>query len=233
MSVFVSVIILLLIMLITASLQLAPSTFSIFYHYALGKTTAKKADDRSLSFILGVEIFASLIWVLLFFILTLLRFIIDVYSPLTFWIISGIFFAEAIAFLLFYYRHGHGTALFIPRNTASALQSCAQKANSRSDAIALGFFANFPELIFTLPLYFISTVILLNTPTLPCAPIIILCLASAILPLLIVRILYRSDRNLAFITRIRVRLKPFLRIIIPLLYVALASATLILGVYHG
>ena len=220
-------------MLITASLQLVPGTFSYFYHYALGRTTAKKADDRSLSFILGAELFASLIWTLLFIIITILRSTIDFYSPLVFWITSGILSAEAIAFLLFYYRRGRGTALFIHRNTAATLQSCARKANSRSDAITLGFFVNLPELIFTLPLYFISAIILLNTTSLPCAPIIILYLVSVITPLFIVRIIYRSDHNLADIARLRTSLKPYLRIIIPILYIALAFAILAMGVFNG
>jgi len=234
MTVFTSVIILLLSMLITASLQLAPGTFSLFYHYALGKTTAKKTDDRSLSFILGAEIFTGLIWALLLIIFSSLCPIIDFYSSLTFWVLFGIFIAEAIAFALFYFRRGRHTALFIPRRIATELQTYSRKAKTRSDAIAVGFFANFPELIFTLPLYFISTIIILNTPALPRAPIIAFYIIFTTLPLFIIRILYRSGHNLAHITKFRVKLKPYLRIIVPIAYILLALAILNLGIInHG
>ena len=221
-------------MLITALLQLAPGTFSLFYHYALGKTTAKKADDRSLSFILGAEIFAGLIWTLLLIILSLLCAVIDTYSMPTFWILFGTLIAEALAFMFLYFRHGHHTALFISRNVAKELQIHSCKAKSRSDAITLGFFTNFPELIFTFPLYFISTIVILNTPALPRALIIVFYIIFVTLPLFIIRILYRSGHNLAYITKLRTKLKPYIRIIVPVLYVLLALATLNLGIInHG
>lgn len=234
MTIFASVIIILLSMLITASLQLVPGTFSCFYHYALGKTSSKKAGDRSLSFVLGTEIFVSLIWILLLITLSLLDPIVDIYSAPVFLVTSGILFAEAVAFLLFYFRRSNCTSLFISRKIAATLQTRARKASSRSDAIALGFFAGLPELIFTLPLYFISAAILLNTPSIPCVPIIVFYIIFATLPLFTIHIAYHNDQNLASITRFRTKLKPFIRIIIPIIYAAIALLAINLGVSnHG
>ena len=230
MTAIAPVIILLLSVLIISSLQLVPGTFSIFYHYALGKTTRKKADDRSLSFIIGAEIFVGVIWILMLMLLTLLSFVIDLCSAPFFWTLSGTLFAEAIAFLLFYFRRSRSTTLFISRRVAATLQARASKAGSRSDAIALGFFANLPELIFTFPLYLISAIIFLNSPSLPRILITGLFILGTILPLFIIRLLFRSGHNLAHITRFRAKLKPYLRLIIFFAYLVLAFAILNLGV---
>lgn len=210
-----------------------PGTFSIFYHYALGKTSAKKANDRSLSFILGVEIFISFAWLFVYAIIFAIFYnSIDFCPNLFFWIISGIFLAESIAILFFYFRRGKSAALFIPRCTATALSMHAKKAKTRSDAITLGFFASLPELIFTLPLYIISAIILLNTTVFPRALIILLYILVSIIPLFIIRFYYSTGHNLAEITRFRVRLKPILRLIISFLYFFLAIIILNLGVIN-
>ena len=229
MSDFISVIILVLAMLISASMQLVPSTFSIFYHYALGKTSFKKADDRSLSFITGVELFIGLTWFLVYIILLLLCCQTDIlYHGLLFWAISGILVAESILILFFYF--GHGTTLFISRRTATALSTSSRKAKSRQDGIVLGFCSGLPELIFTLPLYIISAIILLSTSTIPRAPIVILYIIFSVLPLFVTQIYFRTGHNLAGLLRLRLHLKPYLRIIISLAYFLLAIATLNLGV---
>lgn len=221
-------------MLIFASLQLVPGTFSIFYHYALGKTNAKKADDQALSFILGAEIFVSIMLISIYtLIFTIFYNSIDFCPSIFFWIMAGIFCAEAIIIFLFYYRRGKTTELFIPRRTAKTISTNSRKAKSRSDAIALGLFSNIPELIFTFPLYIISSVILLDTTAIPRALIIILYVLVSTIPLFAIRILYRTGHNLANITRLRAKLKPFFKLIIPTLYLLLAIAALNLGVLNN
>ncbi len=220
-------------MLIFMSLQLVPATFSIFYHYALGKTSVKKADDRSLSFVLGSEIFSAFVWVIVYTLLFTFFCTASEFCPsIIFWIMSGVLIAEAVLMLFFYYRKGNATALFISRRTAKALCNYSCKAKNRSDAIAVGFFAGFPELIFTLPLYIISAIILLDATTLPRTLIILLLILAGVIPLFIIRTFYRTSHNLASITRLRIRIKPFVRFIIPLLYLFLAIAVLNLGVVN-
>lgn len=233
MSVIISVIILILAMLISAFLQLVPGTFSIFYHFSLSKTNAKKADDRSLGFILGSELFITFIWVAIYsLILSFFCNSPDFCPSSFFWIMSGILFAEAVAVFWFYYRKSKATALFIPRRTASTISNCARKAKSRSDAITLGFFAGLPELIFTLPLYVISAIILLNTTAISRALVVILYVLFSTIPLFIIRTAYRTGHNLADITRARTRFKPFFRLSLSILYVLLALAVLNLGIIN-
>ena len=59
MSVFVSVGIVILAMLIMAFLQLSSGVFSLFYHYASGKYSKSRASDMTLFFILGTETAAA------------------------------------------------------------------------------------------------------------------------------------------------------------------------------
>lgn len=235
MGIFVSVVILILVVLIPMLLQLTPGTFSIFYHYALGKNSTKKADDLSLGFILGTEIFTTITWITIYT-LIFTSFCTDTnFCPnIVFWIMSGTILAESIIILLFYYRKGKSTSLFISRHTANALSTRARQVKTRSDAIMLGFFAGLPELIFTLPLYIISSIILLETAALPRAILVILYIAAFTLPLFIIRITYHTGRNLADITRFRLRIKPMVRTILFLLYFVLSFAVLNLGIInHG
>ena len=97
MSIFISVIILIMLSLIQFLMQLSSGIFMLFYHYALGKKSAKIADNLSLYFILGVEFFTAAVWFTVFLILP------DA-SPILFWILAGILFAESLASLFFYYR---------------------------------------------------------------------------------------------------------------------------------
>ena len=221
-------------MLIFAFLQLLPGTFSIFYHYALAKTSAKKADDQSLSFILGAEILVATIWFIVYITIFCIFYDAPDFCPLSvYWTLAGIMLAEAIIIPFFYFRRSKitntSTALFIPRNIASTLSMRARKAKSRPDCITLGLIAGLPELIFTLPLYVISTIILLDTAALPRAAIIILYIIVATLPLFIIRLAYRTGHNLAEITRIRTKLKPHFRFILCIAYLCLAIAIINLG----
>lgn len=228
-------------MLIIAFLQLVPGTFSGFYHFALGKNSAKKADDLSLNFILGVELFVCLVWFITYFAVFISCYNLPDFCPhIVFWILSGICLAESVAMLFFYFRRPHrktddSTALFLSRKTANIILARARNVKSRSDAIVLGFFAGLPELIFTLPLYIASAIVLLYATSIPRALIIILFVVAATIPLFVIHAHYRSGHNLADITRLRIRMKPILRIGLFLSYFFLSMTILILGVtnYYG
>lgn len=204
-------------------MQLVPGIFALFYHYALGKKSVKKADDLSLYFIFGTETFVAVVWFLAFFILPIIP------KPL-FWIIAGVLIAESLISLFFYYRKGHGTALFLPRHSAKVLEEHAKNVKTNSDAFVLGFFANTPELFFTLPLYFIAVAILTRDYFFPYAAYIIISILLTILPLFVIHILYRTDHNLAEIERSRVRLKPFVRLFLSVMFLMLAALAINLGV---
>jgi hypothetical protein len=218
-------------MLILVFLQLTPSTFAIFYHYALGKKSSKKASDLSLSFILGVEIFVGIIWTLIYiFIFTIFKNSTDFCTSVFFWIMFGIFVVEALAVLTLYFRKGKNTKLFISRRVASSLSSHAAKVRTRSDALALGFFSCLPELVFTLPLYIISATILLNTVFIPRGLSVILFIISSTIPLFATLGFYCSGHNLAEIQRFRVRSKSFFRFLLCACYLIIAMAIINIGI---
>lgn len=237
MSTVLSVILLILAMVIFAFLTLPSGLFAIFYHTRLAKTTAKKADDQSLSFILGTEIFATFIWLLIYIIVFIIFYNIPDFEKGLFpFILSGICFAEAIAFTFFYFRPKKkkaSTALFLPRRIAKNLILQSDKAKNRSDCIALGFIANFPELIFSLPIFIISAVILQNTSALPRTLIIIIFVITSAVPLFIVRHFYHTGHNLADIQRLRVKLRSHIRIILALAYFAVALVMLNIGIIQN
>ena len=237
MSYILPVILILLSMVIFAFLQLSPSLFIIFYHSRLAKTSKKRADDQSLSYILGTEIYATFIWIVIYFIIFAAFLYVPEFGGGLFpFIMAGVFFAEAIIILFFYFRRKKSkssTALFISRRISKNLIHNAEKANNRTDCITLGFMANLPELFFTLPVFIVSATILQNTPALPRAIIIIALVCASTVPLLTVRRLYHTDHNLAEIQRLHVKLRPHIRFILTLAYFALALTIINMGILQN
>lgn len=233
MDVLISILILILAICIQLFLQLNPGIFALFYHYRLGKSSAKKADDLSLTYILGTEIFTAVLWLSNYLVITAIIALFPNFLTGAFWwIISGILLATAFATFCFYYRKNKGksTVLFLPRRFAKSYLNYAEGATTKPRALTLGFYVNIPELIFALPLYLVSATILTTSTTLPSAPFIILYILVAVIPLFLIRIFYRSDLNLANIQRLRVELKPFARFLIPFCYLLLAIAVFYQGV---
>ena len=235
MSIVISVIILILSMLISFCMQLPSGTFALFYHYALGKTNSKKADDQSLSFILGAEIFVTIVWLFIYFLTFTFFYNFPDFNNIFLCIMSGIFLAEALITFFFYYKKGKkSTALFISRSLAAGITNRIKKAHTRSDCILIGAFIGAFELLFTLPLYLISTNVLLNFPALPRIFFIAFYVLFSVLPLFIVRYAFRLNNNLADIERFRVKIKPLVKLIFFFSFLALSLATIYLGVInHG
>ena len=214
-------------------MQLVPGTFALFYHYAIGKNSSTKADNLSLYFILGTITLMATIWLLVYtFIFKVFYDKINFYLDFIPWIMTGIFFAESIASLFFYYRKGKFTTLFISRSVARNLNSHAQKTKNRSDAFILGFFSGIPELIFTLPLYIVTSIELMKINFSLRPLFIIFYIIISIIPLFIIRTLYRCDYNLAKIERARIHAKIFIRIFISISFTLLAIAVIGTGVFN-
>ena len=222
MSFFISVGIIFLAMLIQSLMQLMPGIFAIFYHSVLGKTTRKKADDMSLSFILGVEIFAAVFFVVSYTIISVCATQHPFYEDIFPWIAIAIFFSETVASFLFYYRKSKTSELFISRTAAKNLTTRASNVKNRSDTIALGLLSNVCELPFTLPLFFIVSSRALKTFSSISFVSIFLYILAAILPIIIIRIFYHTGHNLAFIERFRTKNKTFFKFAISLSYLMIA-----------
>lgn len=234
MSSIIPVIIVFLAMLIQATLQLVPGGFAIFYHSALGKLSAKRADDISLYYILGVEFAVSLIWLLVYAVMyAIFCTVPDFNNTVLTWIMAGIFGAEAVAVFFCYFRKGRSTALFIPRSLAQNIRTHARRAKSRKDAILLGMFVGLPELVFTLPLYVISAMQALQFVTVPPYLVIILYILASMVPCFVVRAYFRAGLNLAEIERRRLRMKQAVRLALVLLYALVAICVINLGVMQN
>ena len=238
MSVFTSLIIVLVAMVIQASLQLAPGFFAIFYHHSLGKTSKKKADDRALSFILGVEIATALIFLAVYIIISFFVVEKDFLHSIFLWVMSGLFLAETVFSFFWYFRPTHkksksksaSTELFFSRYLIKNLITKAETVKNRSDTILLGIITCALELPLTLPLYIISSILIPNISLRSGFLFIIAYIIIATIPLFIIRNFYHTDHNLAEIQRIRVKNKPAIRLIISASYLTLAILTFIIGV---
>ena len=232
MSFFTSLGIVLISMLIQAILQVNPSVFAIFYHSALAKKSRVKADNLSLSFILGTEIFVALMLVVLY--LVFLFIFMDnpnFFEGIFAWLMVGVFFAVFVSSLLFYFRDGNGTRLYLPRKITNGLVLRAEKVKTRLDAILLGFISSTFELVFTLPLFIIVIIQILNFSAGTRCVVVLSYILMSIVPLFVMRGFYRSHHNLAEIQKWRTKKKLAIRLSISLLYLCLTFLVIYLGVF--
>ena len=225
MSFFTSLGILLLAMVILFFLQLGPGTFAIFYHSALANFSRKRADDLSLSFILGQEAFTALAFLATFMIASFSfqepNFFVTDILPC---IIAGLFVALAVFIAIFYFRPGASDMrLFVPRRFVASLMQNTKKARNRSDCIMLGFITAGLESFFTIPLYLAVSLVIINFPILTSNLIIIIGVLIAALPLFIIRCFYVLGNNLAEIERLRIRYRNLIRLILVVSYLSIAA----------
>ena len=210
-------------MLISSSLMLIPGIFANFFHYVSGKYSHKKADDLSLFYIIGVEVSVVIMFFLLSIIIWALPFsIISLSNPILLWIFIGIFFALSIATFCFYFKKDG--RLFISPKTASRFLDKPKFIKLRSDAFIFGFISSVPEFLFTLPLYFITLLVIPNisSSSFSHSSIIILYALATICPLFITHIFFKTNHNLADFIKLRQKNRPFFRFFISLLYFLLA-----------
>lgn len=226
MSVFIPLAVLALSILIMTFLNLTPGIYALFCHYCYGKYNEKKTQDFTFFFILGAEIVASCLFLSTYLLVAIViadfpRTIINYFA----WVLIGLFIALAIASLFFYFRPGNGTRLFIPRKIANSYNYNAKNAKTRSDAFCLGALSGIPELLFTLPLYIVtSSEILKMSNSHPASSLLtILYIVIPIVPLFIMRFNYRHGHNLADIERSRVHDKNFTRVIMCISYLLIAT----------
>ena len=147
---------------------------------------------------------------------------------------SGIFLVESLLALFWYYRparkHSNSTKLFLSRKSATSLIHHAEHAKNRSDTIALGIITSAAELLFTLPLYIICSVEILNISVTSGFVFIIAYIVIATIPLFAIRTFFHSGHNLAEIQRIRVKKKPFTKATLFICYLLLTIIDFITGV---
>ena len=227
MNVLTGVGILLLSMLIIVFLQLTPAIFMIFSHYASAKYSRQKTSNLALFFILGVEAITTLVFILIY---TIVMSTAEFEMPLTLdsyiliWCLVVIFATIGLIFPWVYFRKGKGTQLFIGRRLAEQITKKARDVKTQSEAFLLGFIAGVPELIFTLPLYFVSVtaIMAIGETTIARSAMVILIVLAAVLPLFFVHISLNHGFNLANLERARTKNKTFYRMLIGILYLLIA-----------
>ena len=212
-------------MLIMASLQLVPGVFALFYHYTLGKSSTQKASHLTLFFILGAETISACLFLSVFYLSNILFFNFSRPEHSIFaWIAVGVLIALSLVSFFLYFRRGPGTRLFIPRQIADALDFSARTTKSRSDAFVLGAFSGTYEIIFTLPLYIITSIEIMEMSLSHFSGnvLTIVYILIPIVPLLIVRWRYQCGSHLADIMHTRTRDKHFTRFILGFSYLVIA-----------
>ena len=234
MSVFLSVVIILIAMLIQAFLQLNPGLFACFYHHALGKTSRRKADDIALSYILGTEIYTATIFLVIYFVISFSTVNKIASNNIFVAVITGIFIAESVITSLFYFRKKSKksestTTLFLPRRLTKNLITHAESVKSRSDTIALGIVAASLEFFFTLPLYIIISIEILNLDPHYNFIYIIAYIIITTIPLFSIRTAFHAGHNLAEIQRFRVKNKFLTRLILSSGYLLIAILVIMKG----
>ena len=225
MSIFISLGIVILAMLIMGSFQLTPGVFALFYHYALGKYSKAKASYLSLFFILGTEIITTCLFLSIFY-LTCIFFFDNLHpeTSILFWTLAGILAALGFISFFFYFRRGKGTKLFIPRKFAKALDACAKSAKTRSDAFMLGALSGTCELVFTLPLYLVTCVEIMKMGAEGFSSnlLTIIYILTPVFSLFFLRWKFQAGHNLADIQRSREKDKTFTRILLAICYILIA-----------
>ncbi|MBR0480142.1 hypothetical protein IJJ49_02705 [Candidatus Saccharibacteria bacterium] len=230
MSVLTSLSFLILVVLIQSFLQLPSGVFTLFYHYALGKNSKKRAADLSLFYIAGVETISVALFLASYFLVYILFLNQPNFeSSFLAWIFAGIFLIFSIISAFLYFRKSAATTLFIPRSFARAFNENAKNVKTRSDAFALGAFAASSELLFSLPLLLVASIELMrfDSSLFPREILAFLLILLPLLPLFFLRTLFRTGHNLAEIERLRVHNKNFFRLILSLSYLALAVLIII------
>ena len=179
----------------------------------------------TLFFILGAETAGACLFLCSYYIANLLFFYhFRPEASFFAWFIAGILIALSIVSIFCYFRHGSGTKIFISRKSAKNLDIHARSAKSRSDAFVLGAFSGICELPFTLPLYIITSIeiIEMTVEFFPSNLLTLLYIIVPAIPLFIIRWRFKAGHNLADIQKSRVKDKNFTRIILSFSYFAIA-----------
>ena len=151
MEVYISLSIIILCGLVTASLQLPLGTLLLLYHASLGKNIREKTKKLASSFISGVTLMNFLLLGTAIFLISVLTFN-GTFPDLGYVIIFGLLIALGIVAWFFYYKRKGSTELWLPRHLARYIDSRAKATNDLSEAFSLGLLVPLSEILFALPL---------------------------------------------------------------------------------
>lgn len=228
MTIFTPYLIILFALLILLLLQLSPGIFALFLHYASGKYSRPKTSRLSLFYVLGAETMTTCVFLSLYFLANLL-FLTNypVTSQIALYVLAGILIALSLFALVFYYRRGKHSVLFITRKYASSLEATANSVKTPSDAFVLGALSGNAELFLVAPLFL---VIIFESFRQDCIyPTAFITIIFSILPLIITHWRFASGQNLANVLKSRAKNKPFIRFSLFIFYLLIAIIIFVSG----
>ncbi len=222
MEVSVSLSIIILSGLVTASLQLPLGTLLLLYHASLGKNVRKKTKTLASSFISGVTLMNFLLLGTALFLIASLT-SSGVLSDLGHVILFGLLVALGIIAWFFYYKRKDSTELWLPRHLARFIDSRAKLTNDTSEAFSLGLLVPLSEILFTLPLLALAGDAILRLDPLFQAVGLVIYTIFGTIPMLALRFSIRKGRNVAEVQRWRLKNKNFFRFFTGAGFIVLAA----------
>lgn len=210
MEAYISLSIIILCGLVTASLQLPLGTLLLLYHASLGKNVRQKTKKLASSFISGVTLMNFLLLGTAIFLISVLTFSGSL-PDIGYIILFGFLIALGLVAWLFYYKRKGSTELWLPRHLARYIDTRAKATNDLSEAFSLGLLVPLSEILFALPLLALSADAILHLDTVYQALGLVIFTIFGSLPLLILRLFIRKGRNVAEVQRWRLRNKTFFR----------------------
>lgn len=205
----------------SASLQLGTGTLLMLYHESLGRKIPQKTRRITWGYIFGAFLFSTLVLAT-----TALIILVCNGNPLGengLIVLVSLAIVVALLVLLFYYRKGRNTMLWVPDWIAKYLKKRAAKADSSAEAVALGIMTAFGELPFAVVLTIIAANSLLSLPR----TLIIIALAGyamiVIMPLIITKMVIKNGKNLVAIQKWRIENKMFFRVFTGVCYLVMAA----------
>lgn len=192
-----------------ASFQLGVSMLTLLSSHAIGKG---KRHSQVLRLDLGYSLGAILTTAALLALLTYIaNSLLTSLSALHWALISGLLAGAGLAVVLFYYRRGKGTMLWLPRGFVEFASTRAKKTRNGFEAFAIGATMVIAELPFLFAPLALIALILHSVPSTQHLITMLSYSVLACLPLLVMTVLIGSGHKISTIQRWREDNKVFLQ----------------------
>lgn len=192
-----------------ASFQLGVSMLTLLSSHAIGKGKRHSQVLRlDLGYTLGAMVMTAGLLALFIYIASSLP---TVLAPLHWALMSGLLAGAGLAVILFYYRKGKGTTLWLPRSFVEFSSARAKKTRNGFEAFAIGATMVIAELPFLFAPLALIALILHSVPSYEHLATLLSYSILACLPLLVMTFLISSGHKISTIQRWRESNKVFLQ----------------------
>ena len=206
--------------LIHATLQLGVGAMLTLYHAVLGSKVKKRARALGRNYMLGAGLFNMLVVTACCFVVLVI--FSGVMTEPAVMIMCGVLMMLAGGIWFLYYRKSEGTELWVPRGFAKFISERAEETDDNVEAFSLGMAMAAGEMPFGIALVVMAANSILALPQSTQIMAILLYVAMAEMPMIILQVAIRNGKTVVEIQRWRVRNKNFLKIMTGICYVVLA-----------